>query len=89
MHRYVLHGLGKRRESIWAYHWYEHHRVARHNNMFDPVYGEWPRRWDTLAKELLVLVIILLHLPLLFLAPGYVTGMFLGLGGGTAIARLT
>jgi sterol desaturase/sphingolipid hydroxylase (fatty acid hydroxylase superfamily) len=28
-HRYVLHELGKRPNSLWNYHWSEHHRIAR------------------------------------------------------------
>ncbi|QSA99143.1 sterol desaturase family protein [Methylococcus sp. EFPC2] len=80
VHRFVLHGLGKRKTSIWAYHWHDHHRVTRRLGMLDPAYRRGPRPWNTSAKELLMLgSIFLLHVPLTPLAPGYVTGMYAGL----------
>jgi sterol desaturase/sphingolipid hydroxylase (fatty acid hydroxylase superfamily) len=79
-HRYVLHGLGRRPGSMWAYHWHEHHRLARAHQMLDPDYQGWPLHWNTQGKEALFLLsIIALHLPLIAWFPGYVAGMFLGL----------
>ena len=31
IHKYVLHGLGRRKKSMWAFHWHEHHRSSRRN----------------------------------------------------------
>jgi hypothetical protein len=38
IHKYVLHGLGRRRSSFWSYHWHEHHRHARKLDHRDPDY---------------------------------------------------
>jgi len=79
-HRYVLHELGKRPNSLWSYHWSEHHRIARANKMFDPGYTEWPLRWNTQGKEALFLVaIVIVHLPLMAILPLYVCGLYAGL----------
>jgi len=79
-HRYVLHGLGKRHGSLWGYHWNEHHKVARVNQMFDPGYRGWPLQWNTQGKEALSLAALAIaHLPLLPAIPLYVLGMYAGL----------
>lgn len=56
-HRYILHGLGKRKSSWWAFHWHNHHRNARQNGFRDDDYLAKP--WDTKAmgREALALVI--------------------------------
>ena len=38
LHRYVLHGLGRKRESFWSFHWHEHHQRSRRNEMVDEQY---------------------------------------------------
>lgn len=80
MHRYLLHGFGRRRGSAWAYHLSEHHRICRERGMVDPGYREWPLRWNTQGKEIVVLLsALLIHAPLLVWAPGYVAGMCCGI----------
>jgi len=77
MHRYLLHGLGKHPDSIWAYHLYEHHLISRKLNMLDPGYQEWPKFWNSQAKELCVLVgILLLNVPFFWWFNGYAWGMY-------------
>ncbi len=79
-HRYILHGLGNRRESFFSYHWHEHHRVCREQALLDPGYRRWPRSWNAQAKELFVLTCILLfHLPLFFVIPGFAAGFCLSI----------
>ena len=29
VHKHVLHGLGRHKSSLWAFHWHEHHRNVR------------------------------------------------------------
>lgn len=68
MHKFVLHGLGKKPGSMWAYHWYEHHAISAQNAMLDPGYRhlDWSS-WNTQTKELATLsAIVFLHLPLLW-----------------------
>src|SRR5688572_5765839 len=69
-HRYLLHGLGKNKNSFWAYHWYEHHRAARRNDHYDPDYHRSRFGWHAQGKETLsVAVACLVHVPLFPIAP--------------------
>jgi hypothetical protein len=71
VHKYVLHGLGKNKNSFWSFHWHEHHRESRRHDMVDPgckrpVF----RAWDAQTKEAVALLgVAAAHLPLLPLAP--------------------
>lgn len=81
IHRFLLHGLGRRRASVWHYHWNRHHRLARSHGMVDPDYRGWPLRWNTHGKEvLLILGAVLAHGPLAGMAPAYVAGVYFALG---------
>lgn len=80
MHRYVLHGIGKRRDSTWSFHFHEHHRAARRHWMEDPDYERSLWGWHAQGKEAFALVSLgLIHLPLWAFSPGFVLGM--GLSG--------
>lgn len=69
-HRYVLHGLGKKRDSLWSFHWSNHHRVARQHEMLDPGYKRSFLRWDAGGKETLaVSALVLVHAPMFYIAP--------------------
>lgn len=39
-HKYVLHGLGKDKKSMWSDHWHIHHKQARKYRMIDKDYRE-------------------------------------------------
>jgi sterol desaturase/sphingolipid hydroxylase (fatty acid hydroxylase superfamily) len=70
VHRYILHGRGKKRTSFWSFHFHEHHSNARRNNHIDEDYRESPLQWNAQGKEALTLTLsTLLHLPLLPVAP--------------------
>ena len=56
IHKHVLHGLGKRRESIWAFHWHDHHSSTRRNGGVDESYQSFPRGWNSRTKELVAMV---------------------------------
>lgn len=73
-HKYVLHGLGKRPGSFWAFHWHEHHRAARKNGYRDDHYQTRPLiGWHPQTKEKLAIALgVAIHLPLLPLAPFFV-----------------
>jgi hypothetical protein len=45
-HKHVLHGLGKKKDSNWNFHWYKHHKTCR-KNMIDPDYS---LSWQSIAK---------------------------------------
>jgi hypothetical protein len=57
MHKYVLHGLGKKKQSFWSFHWHDHHRNARKNAHHDPDYEVPPwRAWNGQSKEAVALI---------------------------------
>src|SRR5690606_30179955 len=73
IHRHVLHGLGKRKDSFWSFHWREHHRNVRRHDHYDPTYERSVVGWHAQGKEALGLTLgVLLHLPLLPIAPFFV-----------------
>lgn len=72
VHKYILHGLGRRKDSLWSFHWHEHHRNARQNDMVDKGYlrplGQW--EWNAQTKEALALLAsALAHAPLFPIFP--------------------
>ena len=38
VNKYILHALGKKRHSFWAYHLHEHHAVCISHSTLDPGY---------------------------------------------------
>ncbi len=73
-HKYLLHGLGKRKGSFWSFHWHDHHQQARRNEMYDPGYLEPPLGWNPHAREVLGLLMgSAALLPLLPVAPLFTT----------------
>ncbi len=69
-HKYVLHGLGKRKSSFWAFHWHEHHGESRRNDFRDVAYEQPLLGWHSQAKEAVALTALLAtHLPLAPVAP--------------------
>src|SRR5688572_26682272 len=70
MHKYVLHGAGKNKASLWSFHWHEHHSSARQHGMEDDHYLRHGWGWNAKTKEIACLVLGgVLHLPLLPVAP--------------------
>lgn len=74
IHRYVLHGLGKKRSSRWSFHFHEHHKIVRQWDGGDPQYlcilGSGPE-----IKALSLLTIS--HLPLLFFFPVFASTLMM------------
>lgn len=71
-HKWVLHGLGKRKNSWFKYHW-QHHAISRKNNFQDPDYklgffNSWAIRREVfgLAAMLLFNINWLFIWPMLF-----------------------
>ncbi len=76
MHKYVLHGLGRRKSSFWAFHWYAHHNAARRNEMYDVEYEHPLSVWNGQTKELAALVAGVLAIgPLWWYVPGLAAGL--------------
>ena len=76
IHKYVLHGLGRNKSSMWSYHWHDHHRIVRQNGHVDPAYQRSVFAPNAQGKEALGLfVLALAHLPLLPVAPYFVAAV--------------
>ena len=70
IHKHLLHGRGKKKGSFWNFHFFEHHRASRTNDMIDDDYHRSLFGWHAQSKEAAaVLVATVAHLPLLPVAP--------------------
>jgi len=70
IHKFVLHGIGKKKTSFWNFHWGEHHRAARKHGFRDPDYERSVFGMHAQGKEAMALVgLVALHLPLFPVAP--------------------
>ncbi len=77
VHKHVLHGLGKRKSSMWSFHWHEHHRACRQHEGRDPNYDRPLLGWHAQGKEALGLVLLGVSVaPLFPVAPGFVGALW-------------
>jgi sterol desaturase/sphingolipid hydroxylase (fatty acid hydroxylase superfamily) len=73
IHKYILHGLGRKKTSFWSFHWHEHHGEVRRREHLDEAYHRSLLGWHAQSKEALGLFGLgLLHCPLLWWFPAYV-----------------
>jgi hypothetical protein len=81
MHKYILHALGSKMHSFWAYHLRDHHVVCVQNRMVDPGYQNITlTTWNTQSKELVVLAgIVLVHMPIFMLFPSFTIALYASL----------
>lgn len=72
IHKYVLHGLGKKKGSMWSFHWSEHHRASRKHGFADRDYERSLFGVHAQSKELIaVAALMLAHAPLWGPAPWF------------------
>lgn len=72
IHKVLLHGQGKHRESFWSFHWHEHHKESRRHDHRDPSYERPLLGWHSQGKEALALLgLAAAHAPLLPVAPWF------------------
>ncbi len=70
LHKYVLHGLGIKKSSWFAYHWFQHHKNSRKYAYLDPLYASSLFHWQSRGKELFsVCMVLLVHAPLALYFP--------------------
>ena len=73
-HRYLQHGLGKKKGTFWAFHWHEHHRNVRRSGGYDADYLRSRIGWHAQGKETLTIALACLaHAPLFPIAPFFTT----------------
>ena len=71
-HKYLLHGLGRRRTSRFAFHYHGHHQAVRRHGGYDPAYEGPVWSTPTQAREAIGLAAVALaHAPLFPIAPFY------------------
>ncbi len=76
VHRYVLHGLGRKKNSFWAFHWHEHHKHCRRHGHRDPDYERSVVGRHSQGKEAAALIAgVALISPLTPIAPFFVGTM--------------
>lgn len=69
VHKYFLHILGKKKASLFSFHWGIHHRKARKNKFLDPTIS---------AREIVgVLFLCLLASPVMLISITTYTAMFI------------
>ena len=69
-HKHLLHGLGKKKGSFFAFHFFDHHRAARQNKMRDEGYVNGIFGGPAQQKEALLLAgLVAVHAPLFPIAP--------------------
>ena len=70
LHKHLLHGLGRDRDSVWSFHFHEHHKASRRNDMIDADYDRALLGNHAQGKEALGLALLAVaHAPLLAVAP--------------------
>lgn len=73
IHKYVLHGLGKKKGSRWSSHWSQHHRKSRKNDHFDEDYLQiFQGGWNEGRQEVLGLILLaVFQIPTFYMFPYY------------------
>lgn len=74
-HKKVFHTLGRKKKSLFSFHWHRHHKLSRRHGFHDEDYN---KPWGS-GKELLgLLFLALIHSPLLFVFPVFTCTLFYG-----------
>jgi hypothetical protein len=77
LHKYVLHVYGKRKGSLFAFHWRNHHYNARRHAMRDPEYDKPIWDWNSRGKEVAsIAAVVALHTPLVAVAPWFTAALW-------------
>jgi sterol desaturase/sphingolipid hydroxylase (fatty acid hydroxylase superfamily) len=78
MHKYVLHGRGKKKDSFWRFHWAVHHKTVMQQHFRDSDYEHnILDAWDPQSKEVAALLAGAVAVsPLFWVAPGFTAGVW-------------
>ena len=69
IHKYLFHGLGKKKNSIFSYHLKEHHVTAKKNNFVD--------KKISLIETAGMVLIIAVHVPVCYISTSFFAGIML------------
>ena len=79
IHKHILHGLGKDKDSYWSFHWHDHHQNTRRKGGYDPDYEQLPFPTNPQGKETLGLLgLAMVHAPLFPVAPFFTATVWYG-----------
>lgn len=68
IHKYVLHHLGKRKNSYWRAHWSRHHKMSRKNQFLDKDYQDpWWKNLNRRSEVYGLTAIVVLSFPVFIL----------------------
>ena len=70
LHRYILHGLGKNKKSLFNFHWHSHHKLCRKNNFYDSTY-ENSSNTIAFKEKLSLCLLVATHIPVYFISPTF------------------
>ena len=88
IHKLVLHRLGRRKSSLWSFHWHEHHRASRRNGFRDDDYFRSPLGWNAQGKEVYgILAMSASVLPVAPIAPWFCAGVWASAGAYYAVHK--
>ena len=77
VHKHILHGRARHKESLWAFHWHEHHRNVRKHRHYDEHYATHPFKLNGQGKEVAALALgAAVLVPLIPVAPFFVGTMW-------------
>lgn len=77
VHKYVLHDLGRNRDSFWAFHWHDHHRACRRHGHHDPAYDSGALEESARRRETGALIGAAIAVtPLLPIAPFFTATLY-------------
>ena len=81
VHKYFLHGMGRKRDTFWSFHFHEHHRAVIKNDFIDPNYQRFPLGPHAQGKEAWGLILSAVAVaPLAPIAPFFVGTLWYSAG---------
>lgn len=69
IHKYLFHGVGKNKKSLFAGHWHTHHKLCRKNDNKDKTYQEFPVHSSVRQELTSLLVMVVVHIPVVLFSP--------------------
>jgi hypothetical protein len=82
VHKYLLHGAGRKKGTYWSFHFHDHHKAVRKSAGYDPAYAKPLWEAPSKAKEAWGLVSSAIMIsPVLVISPGFVFANWLHSAG--------